>query len=145
MAFAAKRKNAIVVRRPITQSPKFLAVKSRVAGLSKRAANMAKEGEIELPALTLVGAALPAVYTRYAGKSLPSVGGIDPELLAGGVLMGVSLALRGRSRRMVAALGAGCAAPAVSRAIKTGTVKVSGDDEDDGLGPSETGADDTRI
>lgn len=145
MAFAAKRKNAIVVRRPITQSPKFLAVKSRVAGLSKRAANVAKEGEIELPLLTLAGAAVPAIYTRYAGKSLPSIGGIDPELLAGGVIMGVSLALRGRTRRMVAALGAGCAAPAVSRAIKTGSVKVGEDDDDDGLGPSETGADDTRI
>lgn len=145
MAFAAKRKNAIVVRRPITQSPKFLAVKSRVTGLAKRAANVAKEGEIELPALTLVGAALPAVYTRYAGKPLPSLGGVDPELLAGGLVMAVSLALKGRSRRMVAALGAGCAAPALSRAIKVGTIKVGGEDEDDGLGPSETGADDTRI
>lgn len=138
----ARARTAIVHRKPITQSPKFLAIKGRVGALSKRAGNIAKEAEVELPMLTLAGAAAPAIYTRYAGKSLPSVGGIDPELLAGGVIMGLSMALRGRSRRMVMALGAGCAAPAVSRAIKTGTVKV-GEDDDDGLG--ETGASDPRI
>lgn len=144
MAFAAKRKNAIVVRRPITQSPKFIAVQKRVSGLSKRALTVAKEAEVELPLLTLGGAAVPALYQRYAGKPLPSLGGIDPELIAGGLLMAASFALRGKGRRMVMALGAGCAAPAVNRGIKTGTVKV-GEDDEDGLGNTETGADDARI
>lgn len=142
MAAAAKRKAAIVVRRPITQSPKFIAVKQRVGSLSKRAAGIAKEAEVELPMLTLAGAALPAVYTRYAGKPLPSLGGIDSELVTGGLIMGLSFALKGRTRRMAMALGAGCAAPAVSRAIKSGSIKVGEDDE---LDTPETGADDTRI
>jgi hypothetical protein len=128
MAFA-RRKNAIAVRRPISQSPKFVALKSRVGGLSKRATNIAKEAEVELPMLTLAGAALPAVYQRYSGKALPTVGGIDPELVAGGVIMAISMALKGGTRRRVMAFGAGCAAPAVSRAIKVGSVKVGEDDE----------------
>lgn len=129
MAFAKRKGTAIAVRRPVTSSPKFVALKARVGGLSKRAANVAKEAEVELPMLTLAGAALPAIAARY-GRPLPSIGGIDPELVAGGVLMAASMALRGRTRRMVMAVGAGCAAPAVSRAIKSGSVKVGEDDDE---------------
>ena len=140
-----RSKNAAApARRSITKSPKFLKAQARVKGLARSARTVAKEAEIELPMMTLVGAAVPALYTRYSGKSLPTVGNIDPQLLAGGLLIGLSMALKGSTRRRVAAIGAGCAAPAVSRAIAVGTIKVGEDDETAG-DDDETGADDDET
>lgn len=123
----------VPARRSITSNPKYQALEKRVKSLGKRVREGA--GSARDPMMFLGGAALPAVYTRFSGKSLPTVGGVDPELLYGGGAMLASLFVKGKASHMLRTIGAGIAAPAVNRSIKSGSVKVAGDEE--------TGSDDT--
>lgn len=126
MAFA-KRKAALAVRRPVTASPKYIALANRVQNLRKRGSHAARANEGTL--LVLGGAALPAVISRFTGKPLPTFGGIDPGLLYGGLLIAAGMTMKGKNAERLKQLGTGVAAPAIARAITTGSVKVSGDDD----------------
>lgn len=138
MAFA-RRKTAIVQRRPITTHPRFVALQTRVAAAGKRTRAVAQKNEDTL--LVLAGAAAPALITRFTGKSLPTVAGIDPALLIGGVLLVVGSRMAGKNGARMKSLGTGMAAPAIARAVQTGTIKVSGD-EDVGADDEISGDDD---
>lgn len=123
----AKRKTALAPRRPVTSNPKYLRLQARVASLAKRGHHAAKKHESTL--LVLGGAALPALVQRFSGKQLPTFAGIDPGILWGAALMGISSQVGGRNGERLMALGTGVAAPAIARAVTTGTIKVSGDDD----------------
>ena len=141
MAFT-KRRTALAVRRPVTASPKYIALANRVQNLRKRGTHAARANEGTL--LVLGGAALPAIIARFTGKPLPTFGGIDPGLLYGGLLLAAGMTMRGKSAERMKQLGTGVAAPAIARAIQTGTVKVSGDDvgaDDDISGDDDVGGD----
>jgi hypothetical protein len=127
------RRGTQVIRRPVTSSPAYLKLADKVSKLRKRSIDAGKTAEN--PMLVLGGAAIPALYQRFAGRPLPTVMNLDPELLAGGLLMALSQMTRGHNRTRLLALGAGCAAPAINRSIKSGTVLV-GDDGTDGETPS---------
>jgi len=126
MAFA-KRKAALAVRRPVTASPKYIALANRVQNLRKRGSHVARANEGTL--LVLGGAALPAVISRFTGKPLPTFGNIDPGLLYGGILIALGMTMKGKNAERCKQFGTGVAAPAIARAISTGSVKVSGDDD----------------
>jgi hypothetical protein len=142
MAFT-KRRTALAVRRPVTASPKYIALANRVQNLRKRGTHAARANEGTL--LVLGGAALPAIIARFTGKPLPTFGGIDPGLLYGGIMLAAGMSMKGKSGERLKQLGTGVAAPAIARAIQTGTVKVSGDDDvgadDDISGDDDVGAD----
>jgi hypothetical protein len=123
----AKRKAAIVARRPVTQNPKFVRLQARVANLAKRGRHHAAKNENTL--LVLGGAALPALVQRFSGRGLPTFAGIDPGILWGAALMGISTQVGGKNGERLMAIGTGVAAPAIARAVTTGTIKVSGDDD----------------
>lgn len=135
------KRAAIVHRKPVTQSPKYLKLKARVSGLAKRAGGGALSNEGTM--LVLAGAAAPALITRFTGKSLPTFGGIDPALLAGGLLLVAGMQIKGKNGARLKLLGTGVAAPAIARAVQTGSVKVSGDDDvgDDEIGDDDVGGD----
>jgi hypothetical protein len=134
MAFT-KRRTALAVRRPVTASPKYIALANRVQNLRKRGTHAARANEGTL--LVLAGAAAPALIARMMGKPLPTFGAIDPGLLYGGAMIAIGMSMKGKTGERLKQLGTGAAAPAVARAIQTGTVKVSGDDDvgaDDEIG-----------
>lgn len=141
MASLARRKHA-PARKPVTQSPKYLALKARVGALAKR--SRAAAGRNEHTLLVLAGAAAPAAVQRFTGRGLPTVAGIDPGLLWGGALMAFGMYMAGKNGERLKAIGTGVAAPAVARAISTGTIKVSGDEEIIGA-DDDVGADDDDV
>lgn len=124
---ALARKTAVVHRKPVSSSPKFQKIEARLKSVGSRARIEAARNEQTI--LTLAGAMLPAVIQRFSGKPLPTLGNIDPGLLYGGVGMVLATQLRGRNRDRVMAIATGCAAPALSRAVQTGSVKVAGEDD----------------
>lgn len=138
MAFQ-KRRTAVVVRRPVTQNPRYLRLLSRVKSGAKRTHLAAAKNEQTL--LVLGGAALPALIQRFSGKSLPTVAGIDPSILFGGALLAAGMYTAGKNGERMKSLGMGMAAPGIARAIQTGTIKVSGDDDvgDDDVGDDDVG------
>lgn len=140
---SAARRTAVVVRKPVTQNPRFLRLAARVKNSQKRVHVAAAKNEQTL--LVLVGAAAPALITRLSGKSLPTVAGIDPTILFGGLLLAAGMYTAGKNGERMKSLGLGMAAPGIARAVQTGTIKVSGDDEtgadEETSGDDETGAD----
>lgn len=141
MAFAkARSRTAVVVRKPITQNPKYLRLQARVHGIAKRTRHHASKNEGTL--LVLGGAALPALVSRFTGKGLPTFMGIDPGLLWGGVLMAASTQMSGKNAERLMSLGTGVAAPAIARAVTTGSIKVSGTEIDELAGDDEISGDD---
>ncbi len=140
----AKRRAAIVQRRPVTSHPRFVALQTRVMSAAKRSKVVAQRNEDTL--LVFGGAALPALIQRFTGKSLPTIAGIDPGLLFGGAAIVLSSQVGGKNGARLKALGTGMAAPGIARAIQTGTIKVSGDDDvgadDEISGDDDVGADD---
>lgn len=139
MPFAKRKTANAIARRPVTQNPKFVRLQARVANLAKRGRNHAAKNENTL--LVLGGAALPALVTRFTGRGLPSFAGIDPGIVWGAALMGISTQVGGKNGERLMALGTGVAAPAIARAVSTGTIKVSGDD-DVGADDEISGSDD---
>jgi hypothetical protein len=119
----AKRRTSVVVRRPVTQSPRYLKLVSRVKNGAKRTHQAAARNEQTL--LVLAGAAAPALIQRFTGKPLPTVGMYSP----------------GKNGERMKSIGLGMAAPGISRAVATGTIKVSGDDDvgDDDVGDDDVG------
>lgn len=141
MAF--KRRTAIVHRRPVTSHPRFVALAGRVKAAGRRSIVSAQRNEDTL--LVLAGAAAPALLQRFGGRSLPTVGGIDPGILYGGVCIVLGARMAGKNGARLRAFGTGLAAPAVARAVTTGSIKVSGDDDvgadDEISGDDDVGAD----
>jgi hypothetical protein len=127
MATHARKTQIVARHKPVTQSPKFLKLQARVSNVAKRAhAGAARQENVML---VLAGAAVPALYSKLTGRALPSLGGIDPELILGGLLMAGATMTSGKTGHRLLALGTGCAAPAINRAIKAGSIKVGEDDE----------------
>jgi hypothetical protein len=135
----AKRRTSVVVRRPVTQSPRYLKLVSRVKNGAKRTHQAAARNEQTL--LVLAGAAAPALIQRFTGKPLPTVAGIDPAILFGGALIAFGMYSPGKNGERMKSIGLGMAAPGISRAVATGTIKVSGDDDvgDDDVGDDDVG------
>jgi len=127
MASHARKTQLVTRHKPVTASPKYLKLQARVSGLAKRTHAAASRQENVL--LVLGGAAVPALYTKFTGRALPALGGIDPELVLGGLLMAAATMTGGKNAQRLLALGTGCAAPAINRAIKAGSIKVGEDDE----------------
>lgn len=125
---ALARKTAVVHRKPVTSSPKYQKIEARLKSVGSRARVEAARNESTI--LTLAGAMLPAAVQRFSGKPLPTFGNVDPGLVYGGVGMVLASQLRGRNRDRLMALATGLAAPALSRAVQTGSVKVAGEDEE---------------
>lgn len=144
MAFAkARSRTAVVVRKPITQNPRYLKLAARVTNLSKRGRHQAAKNEGTL--LVLAGAAAPALIQRFTGKPLPTFAGIDPALLIGAAAIAIGMNMGGKNGERIKQLGVGAAAPAIARAVTTGSIKVSGDDDvgadDEISGDDDVGAD----
>jgi hypothetical protein len=142
MAFAKRRRTAVVVRKPVTQNPRFIRLAARVNNSQKRVRVAAARNEQTF--LVLAGAAAPALITRLSGKSLPTIAGIDPSILFGGVLIAAGMYTAGKNGERMKSFGLGLAAPGISRAVQTGTIKVSGDDvgaDDDISGDDDVGED----
>lgn len=140
MPALARRKAPVAHRTPITKSPKYLKLQARVQNLAKRGRHAASRNEGTL--LVLGGAALPAAVQRFTGKGLPTVMGIDPGLLWGGALMALGMNMGGKNGDRLKHLGTGVAAPAVARAITSGTIKVG---EDEILGADDDVGDDDET
>lgn len=115
---------------------KVLKLKNRLASVAKRASSAASANDHLLCSL---GAAAALTYAEKKGK-IPSIMGLDPALVIGGVLyLGGRKLAGGKAGQRIEAAGEGLLAVATSRVVQRGSIKVSGtdivgdDDDDDDL------------
>ncbi len=133
MATAVKKRNALALapRRKAGPSPKLAKLEARLKNATKRAGAAAKDKEL---GLISIGAAAGLAMLEKKGTKLPTVMGLDPALLIGGVLfLGGAKLVAGKNGKRIEAAGEGLLAVAANRSILRGSVKVAGvDDDDDG-------------
>lgn len=163
LALRNQRTSAPIRRKSSGPNKKTEQLKKRLANLRKRASGL--ETDTKLALVTLGTPVALSLLKKHQGFELPTVGGINPNVLWGGalVLLGPTL-VKGESGRMLSAAGLGMAAVGASESATAGTVVTAkakkkkkssvagdeigddeiGDDEigDDEIGDDEIGADD---
>lgn len=123
---ATRTRQQIIVRPTsgggaISRSRTSLAVRERMAAIRRRTADSA--GEMKLAACTIGAPVGMALLAKHASFSLPSIGGIHPHLLWGGVatIFGRKMFGSGDLGKMVRAAGLGLCASAASEITFTGS------------------------
>ena len=95
--------------------------RQRIANLRKRVSNSSED--TKLAACTIGAPVVAALLEKHAGFTLPTVGGIHPHLLWGGLgaLFGKKVFGNGETGRMIRAGGLGLAASAATEVTIAGT------------------------
>lgn len=132
----ARRSTTAIQHRPNPYRAKLVAAKERLANLSKRGARVAADQE--LSAIT-IGAPVALGFAERQGYALPTVMGLDPAVLYGGVLALLSFKVAGKNGKRMLAAGCGLLASGGRDSIKRGSVRVG---EDEIAGDEVGGVDD---
>lgn len=125
MGALAKRRSMPNFRRG--PSPKLVKLQSRLSSLQKRARERASGHE------GVVASTLAPVVMAMAQKhvNLPTVAGIDKNLLYGGLAYIVGPKLGGKTGQLVRSAGQGLLAVGAAASAARGGIKVSGDEDED--------------
>lgn len=131
MAFAkAKTSTQLAPRRAgaVVSKGRYEALELRLRNAGRKTREHAQKREM---GLISIGAGLAVGLLNKSGKKLPTVAGLNPNLLygAGLFVLGPEL-VKGRNGERLGALGAGMLTLAASE-IPTKGVKVGADDDDD--------------